>query len=376
VDAAYSWHKGADPLNRKWAVSVPLLPDELFSSWLIRAAFAQGSDPLAFTGSLWPKWRIWTVDADKTLADERLAVLSDISGISPSTFRLTLLESIHSSIYKSKHLESSYLPWILALGSRSRYRHGGLQFCPLCFAEDREPYFRINWRFAWHSGCVKHLVRLFDRCPICGNVVQPQRLLVKDRHLALCCFCKTDFRSVVPQEINQQALLFQSAADDVVRMKYGQYSTESVVQEQWFSTARYFFLLLRKASRKRFKKLLLLLRMLGVKDGDMLLPATGLPLEFLPVEERMHLFAGVWTLMTVNSKVFAQMMRQLSLSRSSLTEKNYQPPSVVQEFLDELPDMDDLRKPVKRRKSKTTVSKAQVLRKWSRFQRKLHNGRG
>jgi len=116
--------------------------------------------------------------------------------------------------------------------------------------------------------------------------------------------------------------------------------------------------------------------MLGVKDGDMLLPATGLPLEFLPVEERMHLFAGVWTLMTVNSKVFAQMMRQLSLSRSSLTEKNYQPPSVVQEFLDELPDMDELRKPVKRRKSKTTVSKAQVLRKWSRFQRKLHNGRG
>ena len=375
MDATYSWHQGADPLNTKWAFSIPLLPDELFSSWLLRAAFAQGCDPLSFTSSLWPKWRIWTFDVDRMLTDERQAVLSDVSGISPSSFSQALLQSILSKIYNDKHLGRTFLPWMLALGSRSRYRFGGLQFCPLCFAEDQEPYFRINWRFAWHTGCVKHGVRLLDRCPICGNSVQPQRLVVKDQHLALCCFCKTDFRSLVHQEVDQQALLFQSAADEVVKVKCGHYSNEPIAPEQWFSIARYFVMLLRKAGGERSKKLIVLLRMLGVKDGDMLLPATGLPLEFLPVEERKRLFSGAWTLMNVRQEVFAQMIRQISLSRSSLIEKNYHLPGFVKEFLDELPSMHVCRMPVKRRKREKTVSRTQVLRKWARLQRKLHNGR-
>lgn len=33
-----------------WALSVPLLPEESLSSWLVRAALRQGCDPLSLTG--------------------------------------------------------------------------------------------------------------------------------------------------------------------------------------------------------------------------------------------------------------------------------------------------------------------------------------
>lgn len=41
--AAYTWHPGSDGVNPRWAVPVQLLPDEIVSSWLVRAALAQAA---------------------------------------------------------------------------------------------------------------------------------------------------------------------------------------------------------------------------------------------------------------------------------------------------------------------------------------------
>jgi len=38
MDTSYSWHSGTDRVAARWAVPVGLLPDELLSTWLTRAA--------------------------------------------------------------------------------------------------------------------------------------------------------------------------------------------------------------------------------------------------------------------------------------------------------------------------------------------------
>ncbi len=80
--------------------SVPLLPDEIISSWLVRAALAQGCDPMVLTGEVWPKWRIWTRDADRFLDDAPLNKLTAPAGIPLSSFRAATLKSVAERVSK------------------------------------------------------------------------------------------------------------------------------------------------------------------------------------------------------------------------------------------------------------------------------------
>ena len=51
----------------------------------------------------------------------------------------------------------------------------GLQYCPLCLAEDDEPYFRRKWRLAFIVSCERHSILLHDRCHHCGIAVNFHR---------------------------------------------------------------------------------------------------------------------------------------------------------------------------------------------------------
>lgn len=146
MDATYSWHPGTGRVVANWAIPVPLLPDELLSSWLVRAALAQGCDPLVLSGELWSKWRIWTRDADRGLNQERLLVLAKASGVNSAAFKAASVRCIVPAITTEPLDELAIWPWVLALGSRNRKRHGGLQYCPLCLREDTKPYYRLQWR--------------------------------------------------------------------------------------------------------------------------------------------------------------------------------------------------------------------------------------
>jgi len=84
--AAYTWHPGTGVERPRWVRSVPMLPDEIISSWLVRAALAQGCDPMVLTGEIWPKWRIWTRDVDRFLDETPLTRLVASSGIPLSFF--------------------------------------------------------------------------------------------------------------------------------------------------------------------------------------------------------------------------------------------------------------------------------------------------
>jgi glyoxylate carboligase len=63
--------------------------------------------------------------------------------------------------------------------------------------DDAVPYYRLQWRFAWHTGCEKHRCTLLDRCYACNSPVEPHRLFAEDQQISLCATCRADFRAAL-----------------------------------------------------------------------------------------------------------------------------------------------------------------------------------
>jgi TniQ len=212
-------------MNARWGIMVPLLPNELFSSWLARAALTQGCDPLVLAGDVWPTWRVWTIDLDRGIAPNRLEHLAKVSGIEKLSFETAMLRPTAQLITADICERVAVWPWTLALGSRNRKRHGGLQYCPVCLSLDAKPHFRLQWRCAWYLGCALHGCALRDNCPHCYTPIEPHRLTAMDRHMAICASCKGDLRTANVVDAPFEALAFQEAADQVLAKREGFYGT-------------------------------------------------------------------------------------------------------------------------------------------------------
>ena len=217
-----------------WALSVPLLPEESLSSWLVRAALRQGCDPLSLTGAIWPTWRIWTRDIDREIPLARMRPLVNASGISSAKFQKAGMRDDCEKVVGYSLPETRTWPWLLALGSRNRTRHGGQQVCTLCLAEDSTPYLRRHWRFAWHTGCRFHGVQLVDECPACKAPIEPHRLTAEDQHLAQCSRCHNDFRKAVCTSPLPEAFSVQVMADRVLEQDKVTFRQASIAPADWF----------------------------------------------------------------------------------------------------------------------------------------------
>lgn len=358
-------------MNTQWALPVPILSGELFSSWLARAALTQGCDPLALTGKVWPKWRVWTLDPDRGMDAGRLKSLSKASGILESRFEAAMLRSMSADVSGNVLSNKSVWPWTLALGSRNRKRHGGLQFCPACLKEDRDPYYRLQWRLAWHTGCIQHGCRLLDRCPTCNASIEPHRLSAMDGSMSICATCKADLRDVALSDSGFDALEFQKAADVAISRHEGHYGQEQLAASEWFTLARYFVMLLRKASLSNSKRLVSLVKSFGVEVENMKTPATGLALELLPVGERDVLLGNAWKFLSAGPDDFLRAAKQFSLTAQSLREPRQNIPACLEKIVRSLPGKKapDRAKPQARKPGPLT--RHVVMRKLSRLRRKM-----
>lgn len=266
----------------------------------------------------------------------------------------------------------SILPWFLTLGSRNRKRHGGLQFCPQCFTEDKEPYFRYYWRLAWHTGCLKHNVSLLDRCTNCHAPVSPNRLLAEDQHLAVCYSCKSDLRLIHPPEINSGALGFQIAADQVLAKGHGEYGAFMLEPHQWFLLNRYFITLLRQAAvRQNQGYSSEFIKSLGINADDLVSPATGLMLEMLPVDERVQLLGQAWIIFMAGPDKFLSAALNNSVTVQMLSNSRQSFPVGLEHLIKFLPNKDVAKKTSRLSPGKKPRSKQSVMRMYARLQRKL-----
>jgi len=369
--ATYAWHPGSNSVNAQWAVTVPLMPDEMISSWLVRAALTQGCDPLVLTGELWPKWRIWTVDADRFFADERIKHLSRVSGIPMEALRAATLCSVANRIFGGTLPDKMMWPWMLALGARNTKRRSGLQYCSACLAEDAKPYFRLQWRFAWHTGCERHNSLLLDRCHACNAPIEPHRLLAKDRNISICATCKADFRDASIRSWSTEASLFQSMADHVVRQNQGMFQGHAVVAAEWFELACFFARLLRRANHGGIEALQEFIERLGGKLPGSLPVASELRIELLQTQERQKLIESIYPFMISNREQFEKALVESSLTLQGFCEKGDALPQTLQWVTSYLPDKPRVRIPKPVRELTAPRPRHEVMRMMARLQRRL-----
>jgi len=212
--------------------------DELLSSWLARVALHSGCDPLTLTGAIWPKWRIWTADADRGLTAPRAMSAALWFGCEPEVVHGATLEELVDRLGGRAARIRPVVPWILTLGIRNRQHYAGLPCCPQCLANDLEPFFRRTWRLAFVVGCEIHGTRLIDRCPDCHALIAPHLCISKLQNLARCAVCGKDMRRYMPSSAEVAALDFQRRAMMVLAAGEGVWDNRTVNGLEWFRLMR------------------------------------------------------------------------------------------------------------------------------------------
>lgn len=368
--SADAWHT-RDRHLMTWAIRVPIQHDESISSWLVRAALRQGCDPLSLTGSVWPRWRVWTVDVDRGLTDNRLQTLVAQSGIEASRFVSAALHTDARRIAGCTLPATEVWPWVQTLGSRNRRRFSGQQFCPTCLADDKHPYFRRQWRFAWHVACQRHRILLVDRCGACGAPIAFHRLLAEDTDLAVCSRCRADLRQVACNPVSGDALTFQGLADAVLSSGSGEICCNDVTTVEWFHAARFFVGTVRRTIRHPASKLAKSIRALGL-GKDLTFPmVTGLPLEAQPVSERASLFGASLHLLKASPAAWLRALRDNGVSDVALLGVGRHLPAPLAEVVS---PAHRVRRAVKRRAPGTRAAprpEEVVKRAWMRLQRRI-----
>ena len=355
-----------------WAVPVPLQPSELFSSWLARAALTQGCDPLVLTGDVWPRWRAWIRDLDRGVSAERLTALGSASGIPAVILDAASLRGTVESISADSLDSRAVWPWGLTLGSKNRVRLGGLQYCPSCLAIGQVPYYRLEWRLAWHVGCSAHGGQLYDRCWSCKLPVEPHRLQAEDKHLAICAHCGRDLRDANLIAFSEAAVAFQEAADRVIQDGYGYYDQVKITSHEWFRLARYFLLVIRRVAQGQAGGLQAFIKTLGVAPSAVVSPSTGLAFELIPVQERTPLLSGAWQMLNAGSERFREAATQASLTRATFFGISRPLPRTIAEMVASLPDGSTPRtKAAQANEVRRPRSRQTVMRMYARLQRKL-----
>jgi len=353
-----------------WAIRVPLLPDESIASWLARVALTQGCDPLSLTGSIWPKWRVWTIDIDRGIPSERLKILSEVSGESAHALAAAGLREVAETICSKQLNAKQVWPWILAIGSRNRRRCGGLQYCPACLASDGKPYFRRHWRLAWHTTCSIHGTALRDRCHACGAPLEPHRLSAEDTHLASCARCRADLRDAPIGSFPLEAAAFQKAADETIQWRGGSFGGLQLSAGEWFNTARFLTRVVRQAGGRRGARLADALCLVDGSIYGKASPASGLPLELLAVEERASLLGAIHVLIKKGPLELDRALRMSGLSLRSIHAGLAVPNCIIDVFYP-LPARRS--RTIGRRAKRDSAPKPQrvVMAAWTRLQRKI-----
>lgn len=281
----------------RWVRPVPIHPDELASSWLVRVALEHGCDPLSLSGTVWPGWRVWTRDPDRGLPRERVQAFSEASGLDLEQLELLFgrLRQAAARMDVRFNERNGVWRWILPGGSRNRLRHGGLQFCPTCFQRDEVAYYRVPWRFAWRVACGTHGCRLLDSCPACSAPLEPHRLRAEDQELARCISCGKSFRDLDAEPATDLLLRMQMHGD-LAQVEPAATGPGSL--SNWLDGLAEIVGLIRQGSLGRSMPMWARLQELGVSSLWREAQSTRLRLEELPIGDRSILLEEGFRVMT------------------------------------------------------------------------------
>jgi len=160
------------PHGQLWPAHPKPLPDELLSSWMVRVAEANAIKLQTMSRLLYGTERTpWNRDIDRFAPKWLLSEICRHTGVTYWAAFHTTLATYRNLLYSRRRL-SGQLTWVLVNMNYGTSQRGfGMQFCPMCLAEDAVPYFRKQWRLALYTYCPIHQGMLLDACPTCGASV-------------------------------------------------------------------------------------------------------------------------------------------------------------------------------------------------------------
>ncbi|TDF42372.1 hypothetical protein EYS14_06000 [Alteromonadaceae bacterium M269] len=158
--------------GKLWPMHPHPLPGECLSSWLVRTAHANGLKIQTFSICAFGNQKqVWNRDIDRQSPDWILIPMSEKTGTSLKVIDKTTLKLYEKRLFPMMKT-SGQLRWVLPLKMTHRvYKGFGMQYCPLCLAEDDTPYFRLAWRLGFFTFCPKHRTLLSNKCWNCDAPV-------------------------------------------------------------------------------------------------------------------------------------------------------------------------------------------------------------
>lgn len=200
---------------------VPLAPleEELFSSWFMRVAFANGLTVNSLARFLTGRGRqLFSGDPDRGVWLDPGRVLAELTGVSKQRVDRLYLRSYTDKLWPPLPDKGVWRNVLHVTNKVHARKYFGLQFCPECLANDETPYFRKHWRLSFYVLCPTHRCYLLDDCYFCGAPVVPHRVGIGFAFkqlgwsIAKCHSCTLDLCLAVGQrrlEPNEELVQFQ-----------------------------------------------------------------------------------------------------------------------------------------------------------------------
>lgn len=183
---------------------------ESLSSWRQRSAWRNGY-------TLFPvhSLRLRRVDPDVGLHETELTWLANTHNLEVQSLRPMTLVGKLGLINHDVGPHSQPEWWLRGRVAGAKKKTGPM-YCPVCLLEDKEPFFRLHWRFGFLASCSAHGTELLDHCPFCSEPVWPggagipSKLSPRFTSFRNCWACGCDLSSIHSGTVNadlERALL-------------------------------------------------------------------------------------------------------------------------------------------------------------------------
>ncbi|MCE2594111.1 TniQ family protein [Motilimonas cestriensis] len=153
-----------------WPAHPQPLPDEVFSSWIVRAAMCNGQKLRSFLTMTAPTMRSVSKSIDTHVSDHSLKQIAFKMKTDYATAYQTTMQSYQGYLFEKESDKSYRKQCVLSLGE-TRNDLNYQQYCPLCLNE-KNPYYRKRWRISFITVCEVHHCKLLDNCYSCRAPVK------------------------------------------------------------------------------------------------------------------------------------------------------------------------------------------------------------
>ena len=228
------------------------MPDELFSSWVYRAARANGQNVFSFCYLLVPENRNIYHNFDNFVAKQVVQRFAKLLRTPFSEAWETTLESYSSVLFEAPTPRVNRKTGILHTGNlQNMHRRYCLQYCPLCLSKG-ECYYRKSWRVSFITVCSIHGCQLHDRCPKCQSPVRPLLNDVDQPHkmpflgdISQCYQCKFNLKNAEKQNADHKVISNTLFYEDILRKGFAQLEepNEWIYSFSFFQVLRHLMML-------------------------------------------------------------------------------------------------------------------------------------